>query len=85
MELSRTVVESLLTDTFQEKIEIRFSHRDDFETLPGSCLFMMAMETCNALVFHAIVGAKKKIDSLDLNSYPGENVTDFASEAQRLI
>ena len=31
VELSRTVVESLLSETFQEKIEIRFSHRDDFE------------------------------------------------------
>ena len=85
VELSRTVVESLLTETFQEKIEIRFGHRDDFETLPGSCLFMMALETCNASVFHDIEGAKKKLDALDLNSYPGENVTDFTSEAQRLI
>ena len=85
VELSRTVVESLLTETFQEKFEIRFSHRDDFETLPGSCLFMMALETCNASVFHDIEGAKKKMDALDLNTYPAENVTDFTSAAQRLI
>ena len=85
VELSRTVVESLLTETFQEKLEIRFSHREDFENLPGSCLFMMALETCNASVFHDIEGAKKKLEALNLNSYPGENVTEFASEAQRLI
>jgi hypothetical protein len=43
VELSRTVVESLLTETFQEKIEIRFGHRDDFESLSGSCLFMLSL------------------------------------------
>jgi hypothetical protein len=85
VELSRTVVESLLSETFQEKIEIRFGHRDDFETLPGSCLFMMALETCNASVFHDIEGAKKKLEALELATYPGENVTDFTSDAQRLI
>ena len=85
VELSRTVVESLLTETFQEKIEIRFSHREDFEFLPGSCLFMMALETCNASAFYDVEGARKKLELLELNSYPGENVTEFASEAQRLI
>ena len=85
IELSRTVVESLLTESFQEKIEIRFSHRDDFELLPGSCLFIMAMETCNASVFHDVEGAKKKLEALDINNYPGENVTDLAGEAQRLL
>jgi hypothetical protein len=85
VELSRTVVESLLTEAFQEKIEIRFNHRDDFDTLPGSCLFIMALETCNASVFHDIEGAKKKLEALDLSSYPGENVTEFASDAQKLI
>ena len=85
VELSRTVVESLLTETFQEKIEIQFSHREDFEFLPGSCLFMMALETCNASAFYDVEGARKKLESLELSSYPGENVTEFASEAQRLI
>ena len=84
-QLSRGVVESFFSESFQEKIEIRFSHREDFELLPGSCLFMMALETCNASVFHDVEGAKKKLEALDLNSYPGENVTDFASEAQRLL
>ena len=85
VELSRTVVESLLSETFQEKIEIRFSHRDDFELLPGSCLFIMALETCNASVFHDVEGAKKKLEALDLNTYPGENISDLAGVAQRLL
>ena len=85
VELSRLVVESLLSETFQEKIAIRFGHRTDFENLPGSCLLMMALATCNASVFHDVAGAKKKLEALDLSSYPGENVTDFTSDAQRLI
>ena len=84
-QLSRGVVESFFSESFQEKIEIRFGHREDFELLPGSCLFMMALETCNASVFHDVEGAKKKLEALDLNSYPGENVTELAGEAQRLL
>ncbi len=85
VELSRLVVESLLSETFQEKIAIRFGHRSDFKNLPGSCLFMMALATCNASVFHDVAGAKKKLEAMELLSYPGENVTDFTSDAQRLI
>ena len=57
---------------------------------------MMALKTCNASVFHYVEGTKKKLEELDLNSYPGENaldlnsylgenVTDLASEAQQLL
>jgi hypothetical protein len=79
--LSRLVVESLLTSNFYEKIVIRFGHRDDFRDLPGSALLMMALETCNASVSHDIEGATKLFFALDLNTYPGENISDFASEA----
>ena len=84
-QLSRGVVESFFSESFLEKIEIRFNHLDDFDTLPGSCLFMMALETCNASVFHDVEGAKKKLEALNLSDYPGENVTDLSSEAQRLL
>jgi hypothetical protein len=60
-ELSRGAVGSFSTDSFQEKIEIRFSHCEDFEILLGSCLFMMSLETCNASVFHDVEGAKKEL------------------------
>ena len=46
---------------------------------------MMALETCNASVFHDIEGAKNKLEALELHTYPGENVADYTSEAQRLI
>ena len=70
--LSRLVVESLLSSGFYEKIFIRFGHRPDFETLPGSCLLLMALETCNASVSHDIDGAATSFADLTLDSYPGE-------------
>jgi hypothetical protein len=84
VELSRLVVDSYLSEPFQEKIAIQFGQRNNFENLPGLCLFMMALATSNASVFHDVEGAKRKLEALDLASYPGENVTDFTSEAQRL-
>jgi hypothetical protein len=84
-EILRTVVESLHTKSFQEKLVFQFEHCTDFDTLPGSCLCMMALETCNSSVFHDIERAKKKLEALNLNSYPEENMTAFSSEAQYLI
>ena len=83
--LSRLVVESLLTSAFYEKISIRYGHRKDFKPLPGSCLLVMALETCNASVSHDIDGAAAKFAALTLKTYPGENVSDFSNEALRLI
>lgn len=83
--LSRLVVESMLTSTFYEKIFIRYGHRDDFKLLPGSGLLMMALETCNASVSHDIDGATESFILLTLDTYPGENVSDFATEALRLV
>ena len=85
VELSCMLVLSLLTSTFQEKLEIRFDHHPDFEYLSGACLFIMALKTCNASVAHDVEGAQKNLETLTLDSYPGENITDFTSEAQRLI
>ena len=48
--MSQLVEESLLTSAFYEKIFIRYGHCDNFKDLPGSCLLLMALETCNASV-----------------------------------
>jgi len=85
LHLSRLVVESLCTTTFREKIKIRYGHRKNFRRLPGSVYFMMALETCNASVSHDVEGAKSQFEALTLDTYPGENLSDFASAAQKLI
>ena len=82
--LSRLVVESLLGDTFLEKIYTRFGNDDDYESYPGQVLFMMALDTYNASVQRDIAGAQAKYNDLSLDLYPGEDVTELATEALRL-
>ena len=84
-EMTRMVFESKVTDSFLEKLTVRYSHREDFDYLPGSCLFMMALEACNASVSHDVDGARIKLEAMTLDSYPGENISDFAADAQKQL
>jgi hypothetical protein len=43
---------------------IRFKHHTDFEDLPGSCLFLMALDMCNASALHDVAGAKESLVDL---------------------
>ena len=83
--LSRLVVESIVTTSFRRKVETRFSHEEDFDDLPGQVYFMMILEACNASASLDIDGATKKIRELSLSSFPGENVSDLATTALKLI
>lgn len=83
--MSRTLVESLITAEFFDKIFIRYGHQDDFQDVPGSVLIATALETCNASVSHDIDGAAKAFEDLSLDNYPGENITNFTTEALRLL
>ena len=83
--MSRLMVESLLTQSFLQKIETRFSHIDDYELVSGACLFMMALDACNAKESMDIEGVKTAFAALDINSYEGQNVSEFITEAMRLI
>jgi hypothetical protein len=83
--MSRLVVESLITSSFYEKVIIRFGHRKDFKDLPGSILFLMALETCNSLVSYDVHKAESDFANLSLDQFPGENISNFATEAQRLV
>ena len=83
--LSRLVVESLISPDLMERISTKFSNDDDYESYPGQVLFMMALDTCNASVQRDIAGAQLRYDKLTLDSYPGEDITELATEALRLI
>lgn len=43
--------------------------------------FVMALDTCNASVQRDIAGAQTRYDQLTLDCYPGEDVTELATEA----
>ena len=83
--LSRLVVEILLSPTLMDKIVTKFGNDPEFETYPGQVLLMMALDACNTSVQRNVAGAQVKYDELTLDSYPGENVTELATEALRLI
>ena len=85
LHLSRMVVESLLTATFCEKLDTRFSHVEEYEGMPGQVLFMMTLEACNTSANLDVEGAKESFRTLSLNDFPGENVEAFATEALRLL
>ena len=83
--LSRLVVESLITPSLLERITTKYGNDEKFETYPGQVLFMMALDTCNASVQRDVAGAHTSFDNLSLDSYPGEDITELATEALRLI
>jgi hypothetical protein len=83
--MSRLMVESLLTQSFLQKIETRFSHIEDYKLVSGACLFMMALDACNANKSVDIEGAKTAFAALDINAYEGQNISEFITEAMRLI
>ena len=83
--MSRLVVESLLTASLQERIFTKFGNDPKFETYPDQILFLMALDTCKASVQRDIAGAQTKFDSLALDMYPGEDITELATEVLRLI
>lgn len=83
--LSRLVLESLLTESLLERIFTKFGNDPKFETHPGHILFLMALDTCNASVQRDITGVKTKFDDLSIDSYPGEDITELATEALCLI
>jgi hypothetical protein len=83
--MSRLVTDLLLTPAFYDKIFVCNGHLPDFKKLPGLCLLLMALETCNASASHNIDGAAQAFADLTLDTYPGENVADMSNEDLRLI
>ena len=70
--LSRLAIESLITLRLREAISIRFSHIDDFDSLPGNIYFMMVLETCNISLTMDVKEAENSFNDLKLSDYSGE-------------
>jgi hypothetical protein len=84
-ELSRLVVESLLSEEIRDKMRVRYDHKINFWDYPGGVLVMMALEIYNAPVSYNYKGAQAKLDELTLSYYPGEDISAFCSDAQKQI
>ena len=83
--LSRRVLETLLSQDIKATIRIKYGHLSNFKSLPGQVIFMMALDVSNASAIQDIDEATIAFKTLNLSTYPGENIVDFATEAQRLI
>jgi len=63
---SRLMIESHLSKTFRSKLQVGFGNLKQFNICPGSVLFLMALETCNASVALDIEGSILSLVSLTL-------------------
>ena len=66
MALSRLLVESLVSAIYCETIKTRFSHRSNFDDLPGSVYFMMVLEACNTSADIDVKSANSRFYDLSL-------------------
>jgi hypothetical protein len=85
IDLSRTLIEEKLSPTMRERIRVRYDHLDDFFDIPGSVIFVMSLDICNASQSFDIEGALENLERLTLDDYPGEDVTEYGAIAQKYI
>jgi hypothetical protein len=81
--MTRLEVESRLTENIKDAIRTRYDCDPAFYDYPGSVVFMMALDTCNASQSFGIDGAQSNVDELKLENYPGEDITTCAAYAQK--
>ena len=83
--LSRLAIEALISPTLRDKVQVRFGHLPEFEDFPGQIYFKMVLEVSNASVAQDIDKAVQDFKDIDLANYPGQNISDFATDALRHI
>ena len=87
MALTWLYICSLLTDTFYETVNAHhlLTMGHDFECIPGQVLFMMVLDACHASIKRDFDGARKALADMTLVQFPGEDITAFATFAQKRI
>ena len=74
-----------MSSTYRETIRIRFSHRANFDDLPGSIYYIMVLEMCNMPAAIDIKMAKAESYDLQFSNFPGENISQLAVLALKYI
>ena len=74
-----------MAPTIQDKIRIKYNHDPLFRSYLGSVYLMMALDVCNTSSSLEISLAPTEFQKLSLNTFPGQNIDDFTTEAQRLV
>ena len=83
--LSRLAIEALVHPDLRAEIVVQYNHMDNFKKYPGSIYLMMVLEVCHASFSFKMDEAGKSLEALTLSDFPGENISKFSNEAQRLI
>lgn len=83
--LLRLIVDCLISSQLRQQVTMRYRHDPLFNDYPGSVYLLMILDVVNASTSMDIATATKAFATLQLATYPGENVSLFATEALRLI
>ena len=83
--LSKLAIESLVHSELRAEIIVQLSHLDNFKKIPGSVYLMMVLDVCHESFSFKLEDAAKSLKTLSLADYPGENVSKFSNEVQRLV
>jgi hypothetical protein len=85
MEISRLVVESLVSEKLRERMRVCYYHHMEYLDFPGGVFFMTSLDICNASVYFDIEGAYKKLQELTHGNYPGDDISVFMADAQKHV
>jgi DNA mismatch repair protein MutH len=91
MALTRLYIRSLLlSDTFYEAVQAKhLTMGNDFKRVPaGQVLFsiMMVLDACHASgIEQDFEEARKALETMPLEDFPSEDVSNFATSAQKKI
>lgn len=83
--LSRLTIEGLTHPDLRAQVVVQYDEQMNFKRLPGQVYLMMILNVCHASFAFKLDDASDKLRELKLIDYPGENVSQFANEAQRLV
>jgi len=83
--LAQLAIETLFHPDLRAEVVIQHNHVPSFKKLPGNVYLMMVLEVCYASFAFKIDDATKSLKTLTLVTFPGENISKFANEAQTLI
>jgi len=83
--LSRLVIEGLTYPDLRAQLVVQYRKRVDFKRLPSQIYLMMTLNVCHASFAFKLDDTAKNLSEMKLMDYPGENSSQFANEAQRMI
>lgn len=67
------------------EVVVQFNHTLSFKKIPGSMYLIMVLDVCHASFSCKMDEDAASLELFEHSAYPGENISKFSNEAQRLI